>query len=158
MRESDQPISHVGSISSACYILPRLNQEAPMPKRRIQIRGRRKGRRMKGRNKHGAGTGVSATVTMSLQRIAMLFPPRSLQRVYFHGLWQRSRKRQPSLSLDNLGNPRKAFQAAEELEGAYLRTVIRLPYFRQIWTWEEPETLVQAILDHTPIHEIAYLF
>jgi hypothetical protein len=87
----------------------------------------------------------------SLHTLAMLFPPQSTQRVYFHGVWQRSRNRQPSLVLGNQSNPREAFETAKVLVGDYLEKIRSFPYSRQgIWS----EELIEAIMDNRPIEEI----
>ncbi len=80
----------------------------------------------------------------------MMFPPNSLQRVYFHGLWQRSRGRQPSMQLSNMLNPRNAFLKAQELEGPYLRPILEflgLRTFRAIYQMDSE--FIDAVIDHT---------
>lgn len=74
-----------------------------------------------------------------------------MQRVYYHGVWQRSRNRQPSLALSNQPNPRVAFETARMLVGEYLEQIRCFPYSRQR-TWSKG--LVEAIVNLRTVEEI----
>lgn len=108
-------------------------------------------RRSAGKNRSSGGRS-SATIRISLRTIAFLFPPLSLQRVYFHGKWQESRGRMPTLTLKNQKDPLGSFVTALELEGEYLESIRTLPCSRQSWFWDQE--LILAILEHIPINEL----
>lgn len=93
------------------------------------------------------------TERISLRTIAFLFPEHSVQRVYLHGLWQRSRNRNPTLTLSNQRDPRLAFEMAQEMVGDYFATIRRIPYSRQAWFWSEER--VAAILASGDAEDVA---
>lgn len=115
---------------------------------------RSKRRRTSGRMR-GGGSGNRKTCRVSLRTIALLFPPRSVQRVYLHGRWQKSRGRRPCLSLENLQDPRLAYEQAEELVGEYIRSVLSTPYAYGKWQWEgRGRELAKAISEQVPPEEV----
>lgn len=95
-----------------------------------------------------------ATTRLSLKTIAFRFPPGSMERVYLHGIWQKSRGRNPSLLFGNHTDTLTAFESAKEGVGDYLEKVRRLPFSRH-WPWSNH--LVHQIRNRAPVSEIATL-
>lgn len=95
---------------------------------------------------------AGGTVRISLKRIAMLFPDGSPHRVYLHGMWQRSRKRNPSIGLHNETDPRRAFALARVLVGGYIEDVRCLTCSRHDWFWS-PER-VAAVARSAPLEDV----
>jgi hypothetical protein len=75
------------------------------------------------------------TTRLSLKTIAFMFPEHSLERVYLHGKWQRSRGRNPSLTLHNQRDPLMAFQTAEALVGEHFKDEFSQPFSRHDYHW-----------------------
>lgn len=104
----------------------------------------------------GGGSRNKSTKRASLRTIALLFPPGSLQRVYLHGRWQKSRGRQPCLSLENLRDPRLAFEQADALVGEYIRSVLSQYGANNAWFWTNGsgEEYAQAIMKSVPPRDV----
>ena len=93
------------------------------------------------------------TKRLSLKTIAFKFPLGSMERTYLHGMWAKSRGKNPSLLVrGNHASPRDAFQSAQECVGPYLEEIRQQPFSRQ-WDWENPR-LVEAILNNVPAERV----
>lgn len=94
------------------------------------------------------------TERISLNTIALMFPVESLERVYLHGVWQKSRGRRPSLTLSAQRDPRQAFATAAAHIGDYLEKVRGIPYSRQADFWTQER--ITAILERQDIEDVEY--
>jgi hypothetical protein len=93
-----------------------------------------------------------ATVRISLKTIAMKFPPGSMQRVYLHGKWQKSRGRKPSMRYGNHKDFGTAYRMAEVAVGQYFDQIRKIPSSRGKYFWGE--RLIQDIIDSVPPDEL----